>query len=90
MANCGVCKCPLTQLRLNHGRLEPRKKCARCVDEGAQAWKPPKVTTVVKMKEVRSLPPVYRAPRPERTKDPVVLRIDEFINRRTKKRMNDG
>lgn len=89
--NCEVCKCPLMRLKGNNGRLEPRKKCARCTEQGALDWKPPKVTTVVTIKKAPpKAPPVYRAPRVEKPVDATVLRIDEFINRRYKKRASDG
>lgn len=84
--NCEACKCPLTRLKAANGRLEPRKKCARCTDQGAVDWKPPKATMIVNMKQSS----VYRAPKADTERKATILKIDEFMNRRSGKRPGNG
>lgn len=72
MKTCSVCNCPLMVMA-----KETRTKCARCTETpvAAKSTKAPKTTTTAK---------VYRAPR-HTPKDPSMLKIDEFLQGRTKR-----
>lgn len=77
--NCSVCKCPLTVLK-----KERRTKCSRCEDGFATNWQPPKAPPRKPAVNIRQVAP-------EKPKDALVLKIDEYLKRgMPKKRTYDA